>query len=92
MWEGICLDLDIAVQGNSLEQVVISMRGALHAYLAYVSTLPPQDQQRLLNRRAPLQLRLKFAWCMVRALVGGRRGDGDGGKERADFTLNAAMA
>lgn len=91
-WEAICLDLDLAVQGGSLEEVVNGMRSAIREYVGYVMTLPAEDRDRLLARSAPISLRLKYAFCMARTLVGGRRRGGSDGKERADFTLNAAAA
>ena len=39
-WEGICLDLDIAVQGSSFEEVARSPRDAVSLYLESVSSLP----------------------------------------------------
>jgi hypothetical protein len=68
-WEGVCLDLDIAVQGGSFEEVARSLHDAVSLYLETVATLPQQQQEHLLNRPAPLGLRLKFLGYALRSLV-----------------------
>ena len=74
-WEAICLDLDIAVQGASFEDVSSSLEKAISLYLKSVSDLPSKERERLLNRRAPLRLRLQFAWDAVLSLF--RRDEGE---------------
>jgi predicted RNase H-like HicB family nuclease len=59
-WEAICLDLDIAVQGASFEEVFHSLDDAVQLYLESVKSLPESERDRLLNRPAPLSVRLKF--------------------------------
>lgn len=68
-WEAICLDLDIAVQGQSFDEVFHSLNDAIRLYLESVQTLPEHEQKHLLERPAPLSLRLKFLLQAVRALV-----------------------
>lgn len=88
-WEAVCLDLDIAVQGHSLQEVYDRMQEAIEGYVAHVLTLPTEDQKRLLNRPAPLSLRLKFLLYAFRSSFWGRD-DGDGsGKTRAEYLLPA---
>ena len=43
-WEAICLDLDIAVQGDSFGDVSRKLREAISAYVEYVLKLPEADQ------------------------------------------------
>ena len=74
-WEAFCLDLDIAVQGNSFDQVFHGLNEAIGAYRESVATLPESERSRLLHRPAPLSLRLKFLWYALRSLFG--RDDGD---------------
>lgn len=81
-WEAICLDLDIAVQGESFEDVYHSMNDALRQYIDAVAELPAEDQRRLLNRKVPLGMRLKFFWRVLCATFGARDRNSDGGKER----------
>jgi len=85
-WEAICLDLDIAVQGQSFEEVFTSLQEAISLYLESVGDLRPQEQQSLLYRSAPLSVRLKFLGHAVRGLFG----DGDGQSQRHQFTMPLA--
>ena len=52
-WQAICIDLDIAVEADSREEVVQALGDAVVDYLEYVSTLPVEEQSHLLNRRSP---------------------------------------
>jgi predicted RNase H-like HicB family nuclease len=85
-WEAVCLEFDIAVQGQSLEEVVQSLRSAIAAYLDYVGGLPEKEQARFLNRRVPWLLRLQFFWHM---LFAHRRQSVEGAQLRAGFELPA---
>lgn len=82
-WEAICLDLDIAVQGSSFEEVYKSLDEAVTQYVEYVSELPEPDRERLLARKAPLADRLRFLWHVARTTMSG---DGSGRKQRHEFT------
>jgi hypothetical protein len=68
-WEGICLDLDIAVQGESFGDVLRSLHDAVSLYLETVTTLPEEQQAHLRHRPAPLGIRLKFLGYALRFLV-----------------------
>ena len=68
-WEGICLDLDIAVQGSSFEEVARSLHGAVTLYLESIGSLPEDQRARPLHRPAPLGVRLKFLGYALRSLV-----------------------
>jgi|SRR6516164_115898 hypothetical protein len=59
-WEAICLDLDIAVQGDSFADVSRKLGEAIRSYVEYVVTLPEEDRERLMHRRAPWHIRFKF--------------------------------
>lgn len=86
-WEGICLDFDIAVQGGSQEEVKELLQAAITDYLNYVFTLPESERPQLLNRKAPLVDRLRFAYHALRvALFSGRGGD----KARHEYLLPCA--
>ncbi len=82
-WEAICLDLDIAVQGHSFEEVFGSLREAISLYLESVSDLPADERQSLLHRPAPLPVRLKFFSQALRGLFRDR----DGYRQRHQFTM-----
>lgn len=68
-WEAICLDLDVAVQGGSFDDVHRSLRDAVTLYLETVGTLPEEQRGHLLHRSAPLGVRLKFLGYSLRSLV-----------------------
>jgi predicted RNase H-like HicB family nuclease len=74
-WEASCLDLDIAVQGGSFEEVFASLQEAISLYLETVADLPPNERTSLLDRPAPLNIRLKFLTHALRGLFGGSAGD-----------------
>jgi predicted RNase H-like HicB family nuclease len=85
-WEAICLDLDVAVQGGSFEEVFTSLREAISLYLESVADLSPQEQRHLLQRPAPLSVRLKFLTHAARGLLAASDGD----RQRHQFTMPLA--
>jgi predicted RNase H-like HicB family nuclease len=85
-WEAICLDLDIAVQGRSFEEVFASLQEAIALYLETVADLRPEERRGLLHRKAPLSVRLKFLTQAVRGLFS----DQDGDSQRHQFTMPLA--
>ncbi|MCZ0951507.1 MAG: hypothetical protein OXJ56_02895 [Rhodospirillaceae bacterium] len=60
-WEALCVDLDLAAQGENLEEVRRELGDAIQTYLDYVADLPENEQARFLDRKAPLRLRLQLA-------------------------------
>lgn len=78
VWEVLCVDLDIAVQGDSFRAVYRDLTTAVAQYIEHVRTLPANERRQLLRRKAPFGLRVRFAL----ALAFGRDGSG-----RAEFTL-----
>ncbi len=85
-WEAICLDLDIAVQGGSFQEVFSSLQEAISLYLESVTDLPPQERQALLHRAAPFPVRFKFLTHALRGLFAGSDGD----RQRHQFTMPVA--
>lgn len=75
-WEAFCLDLDIAVQGETFEEVFHALNDAIALYLETVMELPEEERGHLLNSPAPLSLRVKFLARAARALFGRHSGDG----------------
>ena len=59
-WEAICVDFDLAAQGDSFEEVRSELFDAIGTLLLYAEELPESERNRLLNRKAPLSLRLKL--------------------------------
>ncbi len=85
-WEAICLDLDIAVQGHSFEDVYDSLKRAIALYLEGVGALPERQRAGLLNRPAPVAVRWKFLARAAQSLVR----DSPNGKYQHQFTSPAA--
>lgn len=64
-WEAICVDLDIAVQGESFEEVRALLREAIQTYIEDACQEPPEVRDRLLSRTAPWHVRLGLAAKVV---------------------------
>lgn len=60
-WEALCVDLDIATQGSSFEEVKRDLELAVEDFLDYASELPENNRKFLLSHRAPRSLRLRLA-------------------------------
>lgn len=71
VWEAICVDLDLATFGDSLDAVKESLETCIELHLEGVEGLPAAEQRRLLTRRSPWHLRARLAF-MTR-LGGSRR-------------------
>ena len=83
-WEAICLDFDLSVQGESFEGVFRDLNTSIEMYVEYVNGLPEAERAALARRRAPLALRLRFLWYVLRDLfVGG----GGSNKSRHEYTV-----
>jgi len=67
-WEAFCLDLDIAVQGESFEAVYRALNEAISLYSRSVMDLPTSERAHLLDRPAPLSLRLRFLGYVLRSV------------------------
>jgi hypothetical protein len=75
-WRGLCVDLDIAAQGESLHEVHTMLDGMIRTYLQSAVTYPPRDRDRFLNRKAPLLVRLKIGMSFfVASLFANRSGN-----------------
>lgn len=64
-WQALCVDLDLAVQGLSFQEVKASLAKAIDMYLETVAHLPADEQRQLLSRRSPRHVRtrlLVLAW------------------------------
>lgn len=74
-WEAICVDLDIAVQGTSFDEVQTILNEAIAGYIKDALAEDERHARALLTRRAPFHLRLKLALAYVAHTI---RRDGDG--------------
>src|SRR6266478_4745868 len=68
-WEAICVDFDVAVQGESFADVTQKLGEALRSYGEYVNSLPPEERERFLKRRAPWYVRARMAANVIRTLL-----------------------
>lgn len=83
-WQGICFDLDIAVQGRSFDEVKNALERSIRTYVESASKEAPAVRARLLRRRAPVWMRMRaFARLMV-AAIRHRNGDDE---SRVGFTV-----
>jgi hypothetical protein len=76
-WEGLCLDLDVAVHGHSFNEVKSLMSEAICSYVEDALKESEPSRSALLNRRAPLRVRLYWAMRIVWAALRRRRQDED---------------
>ncbi|WFE73091.1 hypothetical protein P8S55_08330 [Halomonas sp. M1] len=68
-----CLELGIAVQGDSVEDVKQRMDAAIGDYIARVVEIFQEGDKQgakdlLLHRKAPLSVRAKYHWLRLKAL------------------------
>lgn len=82
-WEGLCLDFDIAVQGDSFEDVKAQLNDAIVDYVQYAMTLPEEEREHLLARRAPFREQMRFLWGVLRLSLFRRKGEN---KSRYGYT------
>jgi len=68
-WEAICVDLDIAVQGRTLESVQSGLSKAISTYTKAAHEEEEKTASKLLNRRAPLSVRLNLLFRFVRHVL-----------------------
>lgn len=61
LWEAVCLDLDLAVQGRSFEEVARLLKESIELHIEGVMDLPENERHALLHRPVPLVTRFKFA-------------------------------
>lgn len=84
-WEALCVDLDLAVKATASSRFTATWPRPWRSIWT-TCTLPAAEQRRLLRRRAPLALRLRFVGAAL-ALAFLPRPERRG---RAEFTLPAA--
>ena len=68
-WEAFCLDLDLAVQGRSFEEVHRFLAKAIHMYVERAMEEPEPTRSQLLNRKAPFLVRLSWGLRLFRSVI-----------------------
>jgi hypothetical protein len=76
-WEALCLDLDLAVQGRSFDEVRALLEEAVSSYVEDPKAEEEPARSQLLARRVPLHVRLAWAWRFFKAALYGRPPGGD---------------
>jgi hypothetical protein len=72
-WEAICLDLNIAVQGRSSDEVRRLLNEAVRSYMADALNEAEPTRSQLLNRAVPFSVRAHWALrLLIATLCGGR--------------------
>src|SRR5690348_5076776 len=77
VWQAICIDLDIAVQGRSLQETKDLLGEAIGSYVADALKEDPETATRLLTRRAPFSVRARLAAQMFLYSIASQRRDGE---------------
>lgn len=83
-WEAICVDLDIAVQGQSLEDVRDLLSRAIRDYVDSARREEPAVRDALLSRRAPLWVRIRRHCSFLLAMIRHKTRDDE---SAAGFTI-----
>jgi hypothetical protein len=76
-WEAMCLDLDIAVQGRSFDEVRSLLGEAVSTYIEDALAEAEPARSQLLARRVPFFVRFLWALRFFRIALFGRNLDGD---------------
>jgi hypothetical protein len=76
-WEALCLDLDLAVQGRSFDEVRNLLEEAVSTYIEDATAEAEPARLELLSRRVPFHVRLTWAFRFFRAALFGRTSGGD---------------
>lgn len=72
-WEAICVDLDLVVEGTSLDDVKARLDSVIEAYVTDALNESPAQSRRLLSRRAPFSVRYGWAFAHIVSMLLGRR-------------------
>jgi hypothetical protein len=76
-WEAICLDLDIAVEGRSFDEVRNLLEEAVSTYIEDALAEAEPARSQLLARRVPFFVRFLWALRFFKIALSGRNPDGD---------------
>ena len=76
-WEGICVDFDIAVQGETFEEVQLLLVEAVRTYVETAMKEEPTVRDELLNRVAPFGVRARLAFGFLWHTLRHRKDGGD---------------
>lgn len=77
-WEAFCVDLDLAVEARSLVDAIRLLEQAIGTYVEDAMKESPEVCRKLLNRKAPLLVRLRWRLgSLLHTLRNGSTDEGD---------------
>jgi len=86
-WQAICLDLDIAVQADSLHDVTRILEQAVRSYLEDAMMQEEPTRAAMLNRSAPFLVRAAWAMRLFMATLFRRGPDRDARETTVGFPV-----
>jgi len=69
-WYGVCLELNLSAEAESVEQIQKQIKEIIVSYIeTVVDTDDYQSVSRLLNRKAPIDKWLKYYWIKTKLYI-----------------------
>lgn len=65
-WEAVCIELDLAVQGRSYQDVYDRLSASIRDYIESAELETPEQARRLLRRVVPWHVRLRLKLGFLR--------------------------
>lgn len=65
LWVAVCIDLCLAAQGDSIDEVKRKLEAQINEYVHEALTIDREHAKQLLSRKAPLFSRLEYYWIRV---------------------------
>lgn len=69
-WVAVCIDLGLAAQGDSLQDVKLKLESMTMSYVRDAVTVDREYADQLLNRRAPLSQVISYHFIKYRNKIG----------------------
>lgn len=69
IWQAFCIDLTLAVQGDSRDQVTQKLEAQICDYVNAALSIDKAHARELLSRKAPLRYRLKYQFIRLKNYV-----------------------
>ncbi len=82
-WVALCLDFDLAAQGESINEVKESLDAQIRDYVLEAATVDQAHAPYLLRRKAPLRYRMLFRWLELKEKIAHKVSSGRAAYERA---------
>lgn len=69
VWEAFCLDLNLAAQGDSFDEVKSKLEAQIDSYIEEAMTIHREHAEQLLNRKAPFVLWARYYFLRFMGLL-----------------------